>query len=140
MNLHIDSEDELPRIARAILESYPKERVFLLQGDMGSGKTTLIKRLCKELGVSTNMGSPTFALVNEYLSKDVGKIYHFDLYRIKSSRELAELGFSDYLDSGSYCFIEWPEYGQEFYDEFVNILINAEGKARDFRISKGGKK
>ncbi len=140
MNLHIESEEELPSIARVILESHPKERVFLLQGDMGSGKTTLIKRLCKELGVSTTMGSPTFALVNEYQSKDVGKIYHFDLYRIKSSRELAELGFSDYLDSGSYCFIEWPEYGQEFYEEFVNILISAEGKARDFIISKGGQK
>ena len=137
MKFQIESEDELNRIARNILDSFPKERVFLFQGDMGSGKTTLIKRICKELGVTSSMGSPTFALVNEYLSKDVGKIYHFDLYRIKSSRELAELGFSDYLDSGSYCFIEWPEYGQEFYEDFVNILISAEGNKREFRVSKG---
>jgi tRNA threonylcarbamoyladenosine biosynthesis protein TsaE len=76
---------------------------------MGSGKTTLVKAFCGALGCPDSVSSPTFTIVNEYLSGTGEPVYHFDLYRTNSAAELRDLGFEDYLYSGSYCFIEWPE-------------------------------
>jgi tRNA threonylcarbamoyladenosine biosynthesis protein TsaE len=101
--------DELPVAARALLEKAGPARVFAFHGEMGAGKTTLIKAICAELGVKDGMSSPTFALVNEYRGKDNKPIYHFDFYRIKNESEAYDMGYEDYLYSGNYCFIEWPE-------------------------------
>jgi tRNA threonylcarbamoyladenosine biosynthesis protein TsaE len=107
--LRMDRLADVPEAAAAILHACPDRRVFALHGELGAGKTTLIKALCTELGVADAMSSPTFALVNEYLAGLRGKVYHFDLYRMRSAAELDGIGFVEYLDSGAYCFVEWPE-------------------------------
>lgn len=98
----------LDEVARDILASLYNRKVVLFYGEMGSGKTTLIKEMCRQLGVTGSMSSPTFGLVNEY-EAEKGKIYHFDLYRVKSLEECLDIGMEEYLYSGDYCFIEWPD-------------------------------
>lgn len=99
---------ELPEVAARVLAAAGGRRVFLFNGEMGAGKTTLIKALCIRLGVVDATSSPTFAIVNEYTSPE-GPIYHFDFYRIKSEQEAFDLGYEDYFYSGRYCLVEWPE-------------------------------
>ncbi len=100
---------EAEEIAAFILQSHAEARVFAFTGDLGAGKTTLIKALCKVLGVADHTSSPSFAIVNEYRAGTGDPLYHFDLYRLKALEELEGIGFDEYLDSGHYCFIEWPE-------------------------------
>ncbi len=100
---------EAEEVARFILQSHAEARVFAFTGDLGAGKTTLIKALCTVLGVADQTSSPSFAIVNEYRTGGGDPLYHFDLYRLKVAEELEGIGFDEYLDSGSYCFIEWPE-------------------------------
>ncbi|HET6560114.1 MAG TPA: tRNA (adenosine(37)-N6)-threonylcarbamoyltransferase complex ATPase subunit type 1 TsaE [Prolixibacteraceae bacterium] len=95
--------------ARQLLDAFPGERVFAFYGAMGAGKTTFIKALCRELGSEDNITSPSFALINEYSTHNAEIIYHFDFYRIKKLEEAYDLGYEDYIYSGNYCFIEWPE-------------------------------
>ena len=98
--------------------------IFLFEGDMGSGKTTLIKQIVKDIGISENVKSPTFSLVNEYIENDL-IIFHFDLYRINTENELDSIGFYEYLDSGKLCFIEWPDIAiQNIYKDYVLIKIS----------------
>ncbi len=98
----------LPEAAAQLLASAQGRRVFLFHGDMGAGKTTFIKALCEQLGVTDSTSSPTFAIVNEYTSAG-GPIYHFDFYRIKSEQEAYDMGYEEYFYAGHYCFVEWPE-------------------------------
>ena len=105
--------NEAESVARLILQSHPEARVFALHGELGAGKTTLIKGFCAALGVHDQASSPTFAIVNEYRSEHGGPVYHFDLYRLKNAEELQGIGFTEYIDSGAYCFIEWPELAME---------------------------
>ena len=84
-------------------------KILLFYGEMGSGKTTLIKELAKQLGVEDVTSSPTFSLVNEYHSKNGEIVYHFDFYRIEDEEEAYDMGIEEYFDSGAWCFIEWPE-------------------------------
>lgn len=108
MNQLISAIDELPGVAGKLLSFANEERVFLFYGEMGAGKTTFIKALCTQLGVTDNVSSPTFSIVNEYSSPG-GSVYHFDFYRLKDQSEAYDLGYEDYLYSGQYCLIEWPE-------------------------------
>ncbi len=108
MSLIAQSLSELPIIAQQIIDFAGNNRIFLFYGDMGAGKTTLIKSLCSVLGSKDNITSPTFAIVNEYIAAQ-GKIYHFDFYRLKNQNEALDLGSDEYFYSGNYCFIEWPE-------------------------------
>jgi tRNA threonylcarbamoyladenosine biosynthesis protein TsaE len=120
--------DELNITAKKVLELQPSCRIFLFAGEMGSGKTTLIKSLCTNLGSKDEMSSPTFSLVNEYESKQ-GKIYHMDLYRIEDVKELSDLGLEEYLDSGNYCFIEWPQIAMTRISQpYVKIELKAGNK------------
>lgn len=98
---------DLSEIAKSIIET-AQHKVLLFIGEMGVGKTTLIKQLCKELGSKDNISSPTFSLVNEYNAKDEF-IYHFDFYRIEDEEEALDIGLEDYLYSNNWCFIEWPQ-------------------------------
>lgn len=99
---------ELSAAASKILDLTDGKRVYLLYGEMGVGKTTLIKELCKQLGVVENVSSPTFSIVNEYHSAD-HRIYHFDFYRLKDEEEAYDLGYEEYFYSGAFCFVEWPD-------------------------------
>ena len=102
------SLEDIPRIAKQILAQNPN-KVVLLVGEMGAGKTTLIKALVASLGVQNATSSPTFSLVNEYHTEANGPVYHFDVYRIKKETEAYDFGMDEYLYSGHWCFVEWPE-------------------------------
>lgn len=104
----IFSLDEIDKVAQKILSEYPK-KVILFNGEMGVGKTTLIKALAKKLGVHDATSSPTFSLVNEYQIANNQYIYHFDVYRLKNETEALDMGIDEYLYSGNWCFIEWAE-------------------------------
>lgn len=99
---------EINKVAHQILEQN-LEKVILFEAEMGTGKTTLIKELCKVLKVEDNISSPTFSLVNEYHTAKGEVVYHFDFYRLKSEEEALDFGVEDYLYSGNYCFLEWSE-------------------------------
>jgi tRNA threonylcarbamoyladenosine biosynthesis protein TsaE len=118
---------DLPVVAKEMIESLQgAPRVWLFRGQMGAGKTTLSKELLLQLGVGQNVQSPTFSLVNEYQTKTGEIIYHFDLYRLKNIQEALAIGIEEYLDSGSYCLIEWPEQAEELWDfPHVNVEIEA---------------
>jgi tRNA threonylcarbamoyladenosine biosynthesis protein TsaE len=102
------SLDEISAVSKIILAQNPK-KVILFYGEMGAGKTTLIKALAKPLGVSDATSSPTFSLVNEYQTDDEDSVYHFDVYRLKSEAEAYDMGIEEYLYSGHWCFIEWAD-------------------------------
>ncbi len=103
------SLDMLGTVARGLLAAFPDKRVFAFYAPMGAGKTTFIKELCKVLNVEDDVVSPTFAIVNEYSSAGESSVFHFDLYRLKNIVEVFDIGFNEYVTSGSYCFIEWAE-------------------------------
>ena len=107
MNI-VFSLDQLEEVAKQIIAQNP-HKVIIFHGEMGVGKTTLIKQLCKSLGVTEATSSPTFSLVNEYQANDNQLVYHFDFYRLKNEIEAMDMGVDDYLYSGNWCFIEWSE-------------------------------
>jgi tRNA threonylcarbamoyladenosine biosynthesis protein TsaE len=106
--IHLNSITDLSRAAEEILIYSTGKRIFCFYGEMGAGKTTLIKEICKQLGVNDEGSSPTFSIVNEYKISATGnkpvKCYHFDLYRLKSESEFFDIGYEDYIFSGNYCF------------------------------------
>ena len=102
------SLDEISNVAELIVATQPN-KIILFNGEMGAGKTTFIKQLCKTLGVAEATSSPTFSLVNEYQTTDNQIVYHFDFYRLKKETEALDMGVDDYLYSGNWCFIEWAE-------------------------------
>ncbi|MDG1477487.1 MAG: tRNA (adenosine(37)-N6)-threonylcarbamoyltransferase complex ATPase subunit type 1 TsaE [Vicingaceae bacterium] len=104
-----NSLDDLNEIAKKLISDFSDKKVILFYGEMGAGKTTLIKILCQELGIEELTNSPTFSIVNEYLSNKNETIYHFDFYRIEVEEEVFDMGYEDYFYGDSYCFIEWPE-------------------------------
>lgn len=109
LNATAAKPQDLELVARELLTQFPDKRLFMLYGEMGVGKTTFVKAICRQLGVKERISSPTFSIINEYKS-DVGdRIFHFDFYRIKKVEEVFDLGYEDYFYSGNYCFIEWPE-------------------------------
>ncbi len=109
MLLKIDSINDLPEAADAILEALNGRSIVAFWGEMGAGKTTLIRALCDRLGVTDTVTSPTFALVNEYHTETGEPIYHFDFYRINRIEEVFDFGYEEYFYSGNLCLIEWPE-------------------------------
>jgi tRNA threonylcarbamoyladenosine biosynthesis protein TsaE len=129
LKLDISDISRHPVAAQQLIEFAGKERVFLFTAPMGAGKTTFIKALCRCLGVSSTMSSPTYSIVNEYYANKE-KVFHFDLYRLRSPEELFELGFEEYLFSGNYVFIEWPEPAMPFLNTYLTIIIQTEGNNR----------
>ena len=115
------SLEEISAVAEQIIEQKPN-KVILFHGEMGVGKTTLIKQLCKNLGVLEATSSPTFSLVNEYQTIDNQVVYHFDFYRLKQEIEALDMGVDDYLYSGNWCFIEWAEKIPNLIPEEHSVL------------------
>ena len=112
-------------------------RIFVIEGKMGVGKTTLIKSFCKSLNVIDFVSSPTFSIVNEYMTENKEKIFHFDLYRLNNVEELDALGLEMYLDSGSYCFLEWPELAQSFLPKnYHTIKLTMQQNNRTIELIK----
>jgi len=111
MEFIVQSIDELPRIAKEILDFATGKSVFLFNGEIGAGKTTLIKEICRLLEVEDEVTSPTFSIINEYFSqkKTISSVFHIDLYRLKSTHEAIDIGIEEYLFSGNICLIEWPD-------------------------------
>ncbi len=99
---------DLSNVAREIL-SQSESKVLLFYGEMGAGKTTLIKEICALLDIEDKISSPTFSLVNEYQSRKGDSVYHFDFYRIEDEEEAMDIGFEEYIDSDKWCLIEWPQ-------------------------------
>jgi tRNA threonylcarbamoyladenosine biosynthesis protein TsaE len=128
MKFTIHSLTDLEKAAHEIIRN-STYKIFTLSGNLGAGKTTLVKAFCKVLNSPDEVTSPTFSLVNEYIIPS-GRIYHFDLYRISSMEELLNIGFDEYIDSGNYCFIEWPEISEDRLPEHHKILVNLEGQIR----------
>jgi len=102
------SLDDLSTIATTIISSV-ENKTLLFYGQMGVGKTTLIKEICNQIGVLDPISSPTFSLVNEYQTSKKKKVFHFDFYRIEAEEEAFDLGIEEYFDTGDWCLIEWPE-------------------------------
>jgi tRNA threonylcarbamoyladenosine biosynthesis protein TsaE len=124
---NISTFSQLDIAAFDLANFFKNNKIAAFYGQMGAGKTTLIKAICKALGVKEIVTSPTFAIVNEYELNDKSKIFHFDFYRFNSINEAISIGFEEYLYSGNYCFIEWPEIVEPLLPENtikVNILTD----------------
>lgn len=106
--IEIQTLEELENFAREILLAYPQYKIFLLQGDLGAGKTSLAQAICRILHTQEQAKSPSFSIINEYQSPS-GAVYHFDFYRVEDENEAQELGLEEYWDSGNRCLVEWPE-------------------------------
>lgn len=118
---------ELPAIVRLLLDTWPRARIFAIYGKMGAGKTTFIKEFCRQLGVESIVNSPTFAIVNEYLTTGGQSVYHFDLYRLERWEEMLDIGYEDYFFSENYCLLEWPEKIENLLpDHHVKVMIETE--------------
>lgn len=120
------SLDSIHDAAKTFINNMGTGKVFAFYGKMGAGKTTFIKAVCEELGVTDVITSPTFAIVNEYRSDTTGElIYHFDFYRIKKLEEVYDMGYEDYFYSGALCFLEWPELIEELLpSDAVKVTIS----------------
>lgn len=133
MEIKINNINEINMAAKQFVDAMGNNSVFAFYGKMGAGKTTFIKAVCEQLGVTDVINSPTFAIVNEYLDGRGEPIYHFDFYRIKRHQEVLDIGYEDYIYSGNICFMEWPELIEELLPEDavkVTIVEDPDGSRR----------
>ena len=125
--IQIKNLDTIREAAREFVANMDDRTVFAFRGSMGAGKTTFIKAICEELGVTDVINSPTFAIVNEYRTSNGHTIFHFDCYRIAQLKEALDMGCEDYFESGELCFIEWPENIEQLLPDScvpVHITVN----------------
>jgi tRNA threonylcarbamoyladenosine biosynthesis protein TsaE len=132
------SLEELHKVAACVISFAGTDKIWLFYGEMGSGKTTLIKQICDLLNVEENVSSPTYSIVNEYEDEMGNPIYHFDFYRIRSESEAFDIGYEDYFFSGNLCLIEWPEKIPNLLpDKHLKVTITIlEGGSRLIQLSK----
>lgn len=134
MEIKINTLADINEAAKSFITAMDDNTVFAFYGEMGAGKTTFVKAVCEELGVTDVITSPTFSIVNEYRSDKTGElIYHFDFYRIDDIEEVYDMGYEDYFYSGAVCFIEWPELVEDLLPEEV-IKVKIEEKEDKTRI------
>jgi tRNA threonylcarbamoyladenosine biosynthesis protein TsaE len=119
---------DINSLAQKIIAAAGNEKIWFFEGEMGAGKTTLIKALCQAMGVAGHIQSPTFSIVNEYEAEGT-IIYHFDCYRLKNEEEAYDIGLEEYLDSGNFCWIEWPDKIESFWPEkYIFIKLEKSGE------------
>lgn len=125
LKLFLSEQEGLKQVPSTdIFRLYPERRVYAFRGSMGVGKTTFIKQLCEDMEVVDIVNSPTFAIVNVYETKRGDEIYHFDCYRLKNLQEAVDMGTEEYLYSGRYCLIEWPEMIEDLLpDDRVEVTL-----------------
>ncbi len=126
------SPEEMDTLAPEILKAIGTSRVVAMDAPMGAGKTTLVKALCKALGTTSIVNSPTFAIINDYELPGGDSAFHFDLYRLGDVAEAYNMGFDEYFYSGSYCFVEWPAVAES--------LLPAETKRLRIEVGAGGER
>jgi len=130
MKIVISNKSRLHRAARQFIKQTEGKRIFAFYGSMGAGKTTIIKSICEILGAVNIVTSPTFTLVNEYKTNKGESLYHIDFYRIKKTEEVFDFGIEEYLSSGSFCFMEWPELIENLLpEETVRVRISVSDSA-----------
>ena len=135
LKLTLNNLNDLSQVADRILEYTSFSKKYIFYGEMGVGKTTLIKELSLQLGTVDIVSSPTFSIVNEYAINDAQKIYHFDFYRLENESEALDIGINEYFASDNYCFIEWPERIPSLVeDDMIVIKIKLEGMHRIIEI------
>ena len=136
IKIPIPSIRNIDQAAEGFLEAMGEARVIAFSGEMGAGKTTFIQALCRKLGVTAEVNSPTFSLVNEYFTVEGLSIYHFDLYRIEDPAELFDMGYEEYFFSGEFCFIEWPEKASHLMpDDALRVeIIVRENDGRELQF------
>ncbi len=134
--ISIDSPEELPQVAEAVVGALGGRTVVALDGGMGAGKTTLVREIAALLGCRDTVTSPTFAIVNQYEASGGRRIFHFDFYRIDDPREAFDLGYEEYFYSGALCLVEWPEKIEGLLpDDAMHVRIRVDGdSARTFEI------
>ena len=133
--LFTENVEQLNSIAKQILDYTSTHKKFAFYGEMGVGKTSLIKALSLHLGVLDAVSSPTFSIVNEYQADENTKIYHFDFYRIEDEKEAYDMGYEEYFFSNAYCFIEWSEKIPNLIEEdMVQIKMSVEGNKRRIEL------
>lgn len=132
----IENQSQLPSVASEIIGRLEERPVVAFYGEMGAGKTTLIREIATQMGVSDSVSSPTFALVNEYVAADGRSVFHFDFYRIESPTEAMDMGYEEYVYGGDICLIEWPEKIEGLLpDNVLEVRITLlEGGGREFEI------
>ncbi len=138
MKILIKDKRHLSVAAKQLLKHAGEKKIFAFYGSMGAGKTTIIKAICEVLGAVDIISSPTFTLVNEYMTSGGETLYHIDFYRIKKQEEVYDFGIEEYLTGDSYCFMEWPELIEEILPPetvIVRISVN-ENEQRTLSISK----
>ena len=136
--IEIKNLNQIDSAAADFLALTKKHRLIAFYGEMGAGKTTFIKALCKQLGVADIINSPTFSIVNEYgIENSEEKVFHFDFYRLKKAEEAFDFGVEDYFFSGNYCLMEWPEIVEEILPQnFLKVQIKElEDQKREIHIT-----
>ena len=135
MKIVVNCISELDDLSKIILNNIKERDIICFYGEIGVGKTTLIKVICKELGIEDNVSSPTFSIVNEYISSLGDSVYHFDFYRIKDEEEALDMGCEEYFFKNSLCFVEWPEKVSSLIpDEAMKIKMTKNKESRIIEI------
>lgn len=129
------NENELDAVAEFLCKHHLHNNIFLFYGEVGAGKTTLIKKICKYLKIEDNVTSPTFSIVNKYTYTKNHIVSHFDFYRVKNISEVYNIGVYEYLNNSKFCFFEWPEVANEiFTDKYLKIFIKVNNSKRIINI------
>jgi tRNA threonylcarbamoyladenosine biosynthesis protein TsaE len=133
----VAAENELHKVAEALLSKSSFSNIICFRGEMGAGKTTLIKNICNFLGVKDEVSSPTFSIVNEYETNDNERLYHFDFYRLEEEEEALDMGVEEYFYSDKLCLIEWPSKVESLLPEKrIELLISVLQEKREFIINE----